>query len=246
MECHSTLSSSQVFTKTQEASSNSAIMEDNKDTTMMKDIQEKLAVLIPIRSDIASLKSTIEKLVQAVHFSELQLNEAHTAISTLKSDNEILKEHVTLASAQSDILNRKIVELDDYSRRENVLICGLPEEREENCFIAVKNLFTHIGGPTVQIQRCHRLGMYKAGRTRDIIVRLVYFQDKIEILRRRRDLPQGVYINEDYSPETKRHVNALRPVLKEALKSDRSAKLIKDKLIIIQTERVYSSQHSCH
>ena len=78
---------------------------------------------------------------------------------------------------------------------------------------------------------CHRLGVPRDGQTRDIIVRLLYFQDKIEILQRRSLLPKGIYVNEDYAAETKRHIDTLRPVLKEALKTDKQAKMIRDRLV---------------
>ena len=51
------------------------------------------------------------------------------------------------------------------------------------------------------------------------------------ILQSKKRLPTGIYVNEDFSQQTKRKINILRPALREARKFDKYAKLVKDKLI---------------
>ena len=53
----------------------------------------------------------------------------------------------------------------------------------------------------------------------------------MRVLYKRKELPDKVYINDDYSALTTQRINMLRPVFKLAKKTDPSAKLIKDKLI---------------
>ena len=50
-------------------------------------------------------------------------------------------------------------------------------------------------------------------------------------MQNRRFLPKGVYINDDYSVETQKRINRLRPVLRKAKLRDAEAKLVADKLI---------------
>ena len=51
------------------------------------------------------------------------------------------------------------------------------------------------------------------------------------ILQSKKRLPMGIYVNEDFSLQTKRKINILRPALREARKFDKYAKIVKDKLI---------------
>ena len=214
---------------------------DSNESLIMQDIQQKLSCLGAMQKDMGDLKKYVEELIHTIQFSENQIKESATEIANLKNENKLLSEKVALHDAQTAIINQKIVDLEDYSRRENILISGVAEEKGENCLVIVQDIFNHLNGHNIEIQRCHRTGRYRAGEHRDIIVRLVFFQDKVTILQRRSYLPRGVYINEDFSPDTKRRINALRPVLKEALKHDRGAKMIKDKLLF--QKKIYSLEN---
>jgi len=148
----------------------------------------------------------------------------------LQCANGFGKEDVDTSWRQSSILQQRIIEQDNYSRRENIIFTGVNENRHENCFDTVHEILSYIDGNDVSLQRCHRLGLPRPGYNRDIIARLSHFPDKMLILQRRGGLPKGVYVNEDFAPETKRHIDTLRPILREAKKFDPNAKMIKDKI----------------
>ena len=124
----------------------------------------------------------------------------------------------------------RVVEQENYSRRENIVISGLAENRGENCLFVVQEFFTHIGFEHIFIQRCHRKGARRQEGGRDMIVRLLHYPEKMMILRSRARYPRGVYINEDFSAETNRKINVLRPVFKEAKRIDSTTSMHKDKV----------------
>ena len=91
------------------------------------------------------------------------------------------------------LLSKQLDDLEQYTRRTNIRIFGIPEptgtDPEDTDKKAI-DFFTKELGITVSsnhISRSHRTG--KRGRTpRPIIVRLLHHNMKVQILRKRRDL----------------------------------------------------------
>ena len=197
---------------------------------IMSNIDRKLSTLKPMQDDITEMKQAFKDVTEALEFSEARLKEAYAAIMKAQKENIALKSEVETLNYQSQILLKKINDLEDYSRRENIIISGVRESRGENCFHIVKDILSNIEMENVVLQRCHRLGRPTRERTRDIIIRLLNYQDVIVILQRRKHLPNGIYANEDFSPQTRRRINTLRPVFKEARKIDKNSKIIGDRM----------------
>ena len=179
-----------------------------------------------------------------MNYSDEQYLEAGKNISILREENAVLKAHVVTQNQQNSILYDRMIELEDYSRRENLIICGIKESQGENCFMVIQKFFQHLGFEHIFIQRCHRVGMRHNRGERDILVRLLHFQEKMMIMKCRSKLPSGIYINDDHSPETKRKINVLRLVYKEAKKIDPTTTLAKDKLYFRKKQYTMKNLHS--
>ena len=201
------------------------------DARILTDIHAKLDGFSDMKNDLLDLKNSIQELIQGFKFNELLLNEANATIGVIKEDNAALKTQVQTLQNQTNFLHNKLIYQEDFSRRENLVISGISEENRENCFMIAQDIFSHLGADNVVIQRCHRVGQKRHGTHRDILVRLLYFSDKIMLLRRKGNLPRGIFFNEDYSGETRRRINAIRPAFKEAKKHDARAVMVKDKII---------------
>ena len=212
------------------SASNKEMSKKEEVKQLMADIDHKLERLDTLHAEITDLKKVVHDLMLALNYSEEQYVETGKKISTLCEENQVLKTHIITQNQQNSILYDRMVEQEDYSRRENLIICGIKEARGENCFIVVQDFFQHMGFEHVFIQRCHRVGIRRQGGERDILVRLLHFQEKMKIMNSRSKLPSGIYINDDHSPETKRKINVLRLVYKEAKKIDPTTTLAKDKL----------------
>jgi len=197
---------------------------------LIQDMNQKLNALDVIQTDITSIKKDLESIIAAVKFSEEQLAEAKKRIASISGENTTLKSTVGALNLQNNILLERLITQEDYSRRENVVISGIKEKRGENCMIEIQELFSYVGFPHIFLQRCHRIGPKRQDRDRDILVRLLHYPDKVMISSSRSKFPKGIYINDDFAAETKRKINTLRPVYKEAKKIDNATTMFKDKL----------------
>ena len=68
----------------------------------------------------------------------------------------------------------------------------------------------------IQITCCNRVGHYQLNRPRPISVTFQCREDKINLLQCKRNLPPGVFVNEEYPAHMKRNRDVLRPILKMA------------------------------
>ena len=132
--------------------------------------------------------------------------------------------------------------MDTYIRRENLKFSGIPEEQNESstdtqrkireCFN--KNLGL-ANSQKIEFQRCHRLGSRSAGnqKSRDIIVRFLRYQDRMDVWNCRSKLKGSqIFLQEDFPAEIEQRRRKLYPIYKEAKKTRNNIFLVADKLII--------------
>ena len=131
----------------------------------------------------------------------------------------------TPPNLQKDVqLNRfQVDKLEQYTRRENIKLYGIPEEEKEDTSELVLNVAKEIG---VQLQRedisvSHRVpAPKKAGKPRPIIAKLVRREKKVEVMRAKKLLKEKkdveIYITEDLTKFRVKLVRELR--LDDAIK----------------------------
>ena len=147
-------------------------------------------------------------------------------------------------------LNTKLLKLESYSRRDNLLIFGVPEENGEtrfDCLYKVKCIFYDIGveyPDGLSIIRCHRKGPPKInsntgrfyGAPRPIIVRFQWPEDRSYVWEARTYLRGSSYYFADDLPEPiEKNRKTLWPAYKKAkaLKSKyRKVEMVEDRLCI--------------
>jgi hypothetical protein len=124
--------------------------------------------------DIEAKQKEIEKCLQA----EKRLRESMSLeCEKLKNDNSCLTDEV--------------VDLQSRSMRDNLLFFGvselntIDERRNENCHERIMTLFKDnllIENPeNIKIDRIHRIGKFIAGKTRPIVAKFNYYQDKLMV-----------------------------------------------------------------
>ncbi|XP_065645251.1 uncharacterized protein LOC136075744 [Hydra vulgaris] len=102
---------------------------------------------------------------------------------------------------------KKLREIEDRSRRINLKIDGIKENENETWSESetkVNKLFEEtLGVENVRIERAHRSGRRDAKTPRTIIIKLLDYKDKVEILKNSSKLNgENIYINEDFCFET--------------------------------------------
>ncbi|XP_065639372.1 uncharacterized protein LOC136072192 [Hydra vulgaris] len=131
-----------------------------------------------------------------------------------------------ITKVNSEFLNikNKLREMEDRSRRNNLRVDGVKENENESweeTKSKVKKLFEdYLDVKNVKIERAHRTGKKDAKKPRTIVLKLLDFKDKTEILKKSFHLKgKYIFINEDFCPET----TQIRRALKEKMKVERAA-----------------------
>ncbi|XP_065662338.1 uncharacterized protein LOC136084906 [Hydra vulgaris] len=102
-------------------------------------------------------------------------------------------------------IKKKLVDLENRSRRNNLRIDGvkeLPDESWEDSTKIVKKIFSEKLqiNKEIIIERAHRSGSIKSGKEQSIVLKLLNFNDKK--LNSKKLRGTGVFINEDFAKET--------------------------------------------
>jgi len=181
-------------------------------------------------------KDAQEALAKATA-AEANMNELCVQINTLCNDMKKL-------SAENRALNERVNQQEAYSRRNNLIISGLPEEpREGNVVHKIHHVMATMGHPNPQavpIIKAHRLGSFRrtgpgVPRPRDVIVRFERLGDRDEMMRFKHYLKgTNLIINEDLPAEMQETREMLKPILQAAKKMPeyRDTKLVQDKLVV--------------
>lgn len=117
-------------------------------------------------------------------------------------------EHISKSMDQHDyrlkLLEYKSVDLEARSRRKNLIFGGHSEEGSEDCSRKIATFLSQKLDiqQNVVIDKAHRLGRFKPGRNRAIIVAFRDFSDIQLVLSRAYTLRNSVFnINRDYPQE---------------------------------------------
>ena len=195
---------------------------DAEVATLKHDLRQSELQYDEIRKEVADLKLQSEKLnnlEQKVQSYSFSLNEAQAVqLRSLRLYNEKLED--------------RLDNLDNYSRRENLILDGVQETAQENCFNVVSNLMMRLGLPPFKIQRCHRLGGPHANKPRPLITRFAFYQDKITLMSYQKQLRQNnIYLRDDLSPSCSRKQAVLRPVVRFLQSYDNRVRMVQDSII---------------
>lgn len=195
-----------------------------------------------IHAEVTEMKNRFSECVQLIRDLDSRLKsleqlmkeskESLPLITALQSSSLSLQNSVALQS-------RKLVDLEDRSRRSNIIVYGILENSGENEASLRKSVVGDIfekklGVKCESIARIHRLGR-RAGR-RPVIAYFQDFNEKQAVIQNTNKLKgTNIFIQYDYSHETLR----VRKLLWDSAKVDRVNKkhvsLLHDKLKIDDT-----------
>ena len=133
-------------------------------------------------------------------------------------------------------LKQKLTHLENYSRRDNLVIRGIKETKDEVCEAVVKTFckdklkFESEVIDCIKIVQCHRLGEKQHGKTkwiRPIIVRFFNFGDRQQAWSARSKLAGTSYsVSENFTGETEYNRKKLYPIFKAAKKMQKYEKKV--------------------
>lgn len=161
--------------------------------------------------DVASMKRELDGLVDSVKMLNALVEETRAENSSLAAANEAL-------TAQNAALTKRMAEIEQYSRINNVELKGIPCTQGEDCTAIVKAIGTKVSCAIsdTDIDVIHRVPT-KAGTSQNIIARFCSRSKKQEFISKARkarlntndlDFPgpenYPVYINDHLTPDNKR------------------------------------------
>ena len=224
------------------------IKSDRSDHFLKRDSQESRRIdrlenkVTKLSEENISIKKELAEMKHSLQFhSDLVEQQLET---NNKKDDEALK--------FSDIIQEKVAELEDRSRRNNLRFSGIEEDGEneswEQSEQKVRTLLNDkLGIEEVNIERAHRSGNSKNGENtkRTIIVKLLNYKEKqciLDAFHKNKLWTQRIYINEDFSGPTLAKRRELFKEVKELRDKGIKAKVVYNKIVYLNN--VYNSVQS--
>ena len=208
----------------------------------------KLEEAITIQKSVVS--SEIHKLENTITSQKEELRTTFTQ-QINKNDmkvQQVLNENRELKQENKD-LKERLDKLESLQLLNNVIITGIPEQQWESYTMTKQRVHDTILASkginhdqdqgneerAVEITYCTRIGKYRQNNSRPISVTFQKREDKEQLLMNRRNLPPGIYVNEEYPIQIKKARDRLRPVywmIKSKPKYKDKCKLQGDKLVV--------------
>lgn len=165
--------------------------EDNKEqdeagAPSLKIIYE---LLLDMKNDMSYLKEGLEELKKTAEWHDKDIEALKAENVTLRSEVKDQGETVKSQSNQISALEQAIDDLEQYTRKFNLEIHGIPEKKNEDLDIIVEDLAKAIGVESFEygdIDIVHRLE--SKFKPRPVIVRFQNYDDKRNIYEARRKL----------------------------------------------------------
>ncbi|XP_048254705.1 protein unc-13 homolog C-like [Haliotis rufescens] len=196
-------------------------------------LQELRAMKCELSRDSRDIKSDTRKLNQSVDELKLQIADMKSQQEILRLDIDALSERVACVEEHSSTLDRSaysyvtdkidnlentVDKLEQYSRKQNILLYGVAEKPDENKMnikeVICETLNTHNEGTpfsATDIVNAHRIGYAKSNRPRPIIVRFNSMDCKVGAIGLRDKLKESGYgIGSDLTTHQRKVLQDLR------------------------------------
>lgn len=135
-------------------------------------------------------------------------------------------------------LKRRLVDLEDRSRRNDLIVFGIPESENETIDAlndkVVSDLFQNMLGINVRsVERLHRIGRRQPNKPHPVILKLFDRRGKISILKNCYKLKgKRMSVSEDFSAVTRQIRKQLWDSTAELCESGKKIRLVYDKIRI--------------
>ena len=205
-------------------------------------LTEQLSHLTLVPTHIKEVKDELSELRKGIEFV---MKQAEQMVKENEAKSKIIQElqqGLIRANQRNETMSRDIKllqerqnEHENYTSRYNLLIDGMDEKPNEN----LTDIFAQLLQNNLQITDdikfdvIHRLGRPAEDRKRTVIVRFMSQEDGMLVWNKRRLLTgTRLYLNEDFSQETKMKRATLAPIMKEARAQNMRATLVGGSLLI--------------
>ena len=198
------------------------------DFTTPQAITEKFkqmdAFLSKVDGKSIDLTTAVSNLENSLEFSQHEIQQLKKENADLKVKIGLLETEDRRTQFQMKAVDDKLDRLETTTKKKNLIFEGIPEAegRRENVTKSIGELFDQLKvNEGVYFEACYRMGPFKAGKTRPILVGFEKQSDRDLIYANRFDLKrtanfQNVWISEDLGPTSKKKREMIRLIAREA------------------------------
>ena len=144
--------------------------------------------LVEIRDAQRTLSQRIDRLEansnESIEFESKRISDLERKTTDLEKLAEKVLQTQDALSQHAEQLNK----LERFSRRNNIRIIGMPQEKNEDCLALTKKMLeTKFDLHDVKLERAHRDGPKMQGKPQHLLVKLNNsYQDKVAIMKKHR------------------------------------------------------------
>ena len=226
------------------------IISQGSNLTMPSDDATELEWHKTIYMKLDEMVVKFAELKQSYEFNNTELTKCREEIGNMSTEIDGLKAQVTLLQCDKEELKTQCqslvenqIRLETQMREQNVVFDGITETFGENPGLLhskIVSVLNHMmvfrgNGARVPFNKIQRLGPYVKGRNRPIVCHFARYCDVEILMRNRSQLPDNVYIREDFPAQIEDRRRILRPIFNKARKLDAykgKCRLTYDKLVI--------------
>jgi len=211
--------------------------------SIAKSVQEQKKQRDSDIATVAVLGQKLARLETTVQESSVQLpvdtNLLAAVDNKIKELEKLVIENKRATNAFSVKYDEKLENLETHGRKLNLIFDGIPHKEGENCVQIVERIIhvnMNLRAMPNTVDIAHRIPNGSPGQHPSIIARFKTVTDKSRILQNRAALNESnIWVRQDLPKSILQRRNYLAKSLNSARKEDKSARLVKDKLLFKNT-----------
>ena len=219
--------------------------EDKGDSDDLMTIVKTIRSEMVTKKDMKDLEKKIDSLESTVKFATDKALQAIEKADNVTTEVEELKDELSHSNAKlsatkarCDYLESRLMQLEDHTRKDNLIFDGVPKTEDENCGEKIKRILkdqmkiNDVDG--IIFQRVHRMNQRnQQDLPAPIICRFLNYNDRMRVWSMKKHLKNTkIFIREDYAPDVIDQRKKLLPIMKRAKSLGHEAFLIKNRLNI--------------
>ena len=218
-----------------EAAAESELKETDSDLLNYKEKDQ-----CKLTNRIEILETAMSDMMKSLEFQTQECDDLKRENREINEKNQLLEGRLTRAEKVVEDMREKVLEVQSRQMQDNLILYNIHEQDGvENTEALLLDFFQGAMKISdeqlakVEIDRCHRLGVKHATKSRPIVVKLASSKSKAIILKHARNLAGSKYsINDQQPREYDERRKMLLPLFKQARKDKVPARWSKDKLVI--------------
>jgi DNA gyrase/topoisomerase IV subunit A len=192
--------------------------------------QEVFGEIKSLKNELSELSTTVQFVSDKLDSSTKLMEAISTELAALKKENGELRNNNARLSSEVEDLKERMRTLEQYTRRNNLEISGIPVTASEDVVAIVQDVGSALGIAVEdsEVSAAHRIPSYRQDRTPSIVVQFHHRTTRDSLIAKFREkkslcaskvnssfTQQKVYVNEHLSPNNKLFLTKLKQKCRE-------------------------------